>query len=228
MLSRFEHLGTFLSRIVLPKMDTANEDEWDKMISFLAQTRRHGVYLTAAIPYVLLHRPIERNKVLETILNDLSSSDERAVKASAMAIRHWVHLANAGLVESPQPSAIDKLISRVIFRRPEGINTCLEQLELLLTEKPCIFNSEQVQLIVSSLTPWHHATCLSPPEEGSRQFPEEERPELRVLLGRLASALSKWLKYMIPDQPDPSEISNLRESYSSDPLPEVRRSFNSV
>ena len=54
----------------------------------------------------------------------------------------------------------------------------------------------------------------------------EERPELRTLLGRLASALSIWLKNKSPDQSEPSEISLLRELYESDPLPEVRRSFD--
>ena len=228
LLSRFEHLETFVSRIVLPKMDTANEDEWEIVSSFFTQARQHGVYLTTALPYLLLHRPFEKNKVLETILNDLSSDDQRAVKASARAIRHWIHLADAGMVEGPRPCAIDELIGRVIFRRTEGINTCLEQLELLLTEKPDVFTFEHVQLIVSSLTSWRYATCLPVSEGGSREFPEEERPELRVLLGRLASALSSWFSTNLSGKPEPLEISILRDVYSSDPLPEVRRSICSV
>ena len=65
-------------------------------------------------------------------------------------------------------------------------------------------------------------------EEGSREFPEEERPELRVLLGGLASALSGWLKSKLPEQPEQVGISRLRALYRSDPLPEVRRSFSSA
>ena len=209
-------------------MDSASEDEWHKVLTFFSETRQHGVYLTTALPYVLLHRPSEKEKVIQTTLDDLSLDNEKAVKASAEAVRHWIHLADACLVESPPPAAIDELIRRVIFRRPEGIHSCLQQLALLLIEKPDSFRSDQVHLIVSSLTPWRHATCLPLSEKRNGDFPEEERPELRVRLGRLASALSVWLKVKFPEQPEPSEIATLRELYNSDPLPEVRRSFDSV
>ena len=228
ILPRLELLGRFLMQVVLPNMDSASEDEWNKMLAFFSETRQHGVYLTTALPYALLRRPSEREVVIQTILDDLSLDNDKAVKASAEAIRHWIYLADADLVESPPPTAIDELISRVIFRRPEGIHACLQQLALLLAEKPESFSSDQVHLIVSSLTPWRYATCLPLSEERNGDFPEEERPELRVLLGRLASALSVWLKNNLPDQPEPSEIATLRKLYSSDPLPEVRRSFDSV
>ena len=220
-----EYLGTFLARVVLPKMDSANEDEWKQVIGLLSEIREHGIYLTTTLPYILIHRSNEGDEVVRTILDDLSSGEEKAVKASAKAVRHWVYLAEAVHLENPPIAIVDKLIQRVVFRRPEGISTCLYQLTLLLIEKPSTFTAEQVNLIVSSLIPWHHATCLSLSEEREGDFPEEERPELRVLLGRLASVLSIWLKNEFPDKPEPPEIAQLRESYKSDPLPEVRRSF---
>ncbi len=223
-----ERLGMFLARVILPRMNAASEDDWNRILAFLSQTRQLEVFLTSALPYVLVHRSNERDMVLQMIYDDLSSDNEKAAKAGAKAVRHWIYLADADLVEKPPTAAVDELSRRVVFRRPEGIHACLQQLALLLTEKPDFFSSEQVQLIVSSLTPWSHATCLPLSEEGSREFPEEERPELRVLLGRLASALNVWLINKQPEQPEPSEISTLRKSYSSDPLPEVRRSFNCV
>ena len=223
-----ERLGMFLARVILPRINAASEDELNRILAFLSETRQYEIFLTSALPYVLLHRSNERDMVLQMICDDLSSDNEKAVKAGAEAVRHWIHLADEDLVEKPPTAAVDELSRRVVFRRPEGIHACLQQLALLLTEKPDFFSSEQVQLIVSSLTPWSHATCLPLSEEGSREFPEEERPELRVLLGRLGSALNVWLINKQPEQPEPSEISTLRESYSSDPLPEVRRSFNCV
>ena len=220
-----EDVGTFLARAMLPKMDSASEDEWNKVLAFLSGTRQRGVYLTTVLPYVLLHRSSEKEKIIQTILDDLSSDNEEAVKASARAVRHWIHLADARLLDNLPNSVVDKLIHRVIFRRPEGIWTCLNQLAVLLIEKPAIFTSEQVNLVVASLTPWSHATCLPLSEERDVDFSEEERPELRDLLGRLASALSIWLENKFPDQTEPEEISLLRESYKSDSLPEVRRAF---
>ena len=218
--------GIFLVRAMLPDMDSASEDEWNRVLAFLSETRQRGVYLSSVLPYILLHRSSEREKVIETVLDDLSSDDEKAVQASARAIRHWVHLAVAGFLDIPPKTVIDELIRRVVFRRPEGIQTCLHQLAVLLIEKPDVVNSGQVNLVVASITPWSQATCLPLSKERDGDFPEEERPEIRALLGRLASALSIWLKKRIPNQPEPPEISRLRQSYKSDPLPEVRRAFD--
>ena len=220
-----DKVGMFLARAILPKMDSASEDEWNKVLAFLSETRQRGVSLTTVLPYVLLHRWSEKEKIIQTILDDLSSNNEEAVKASARAVRHWTHLADARLLDDLPNSVVDKLIQRVVFRRPEGIQTCLNQLAALLIEKPDVFNSDQVNLVVASLTPWSHATCLPLSEERDADFSEEERPELRTLLGWLACALSIWLENNLPDQIEPEEISFLRESYKSDPLPEVRRAF---
>ena len=224
--SNLENIGIFLARAVLPKMDSVSEDEWDKLIAFLFEVREHEVYLTTALLYVLLHRSSEGEKVIQTIFDDLSSGDEKAVRASAKAVRHWVYLADEGLLDNPPTAAVDELIRRVVFRRFEGIRTCLVQLALLLIEKPDSFNSDQVNLVVASLTPWRHATCLPLSEDRDGDFPEEERPSLRVLLGSLASALSVWLREKSPDQPEPSEISLLRECCKADSLPEIRRAFD--
>ena len=218
--------GIFLVRAMLPDMDSASEDEWNSVLAFLSETRKRGVYLTTVLPYVLLHRSSEREKVIKTVLDDLSSDNEKAVQASARAVRHWIHLADAGFLDNPPNTAIDELIRRVVFRRPEGIQNCLHRLAVLLIEKPDVFTSDQVNLVVASLTPWSQATCLPLSEERNGDFPEEERPGLRALLGRLASALSIWLKNRFPNQPELPEISLLRDSYNSDPLPEVRRAFD--
>lgn len=229
-----ERAGMFLARAVLPNMDSASEDEWSEVLAFLCETRQHEIYLTPAFPYVLRHRPSKSEVLTQTIFEDLSSGNAKAVKASAEAVRHWIYLADADLVDKPPTNIIDKLIHRVVFRRYEGIQICLDQLALLLIEKPDFFGLDQVHFIVASLSPWSQATRLPPSEERDGtlpeenfpgDFPEEERPELRDHLGRLASALRIWLKRKCPDQPEPAEISHLRESYELDSLPEVRRSF---
>lgn len=229
-----EGAGMFLARAVLPNMDSASEDEWSEVLAFLSETREHEIYLTPALPYVLRHRPSKSEVLTQIVLDDLSSGNAKAVKASAEAVRHWIYLADADLVDKPPTNIVDKLIYRVVFRRSEGIQSCLDQLARLLIEKPDAFEATQVHLMVSSLPPWSHATRLPPSEERDGtlpeenfpgDFPEEERPELRDHLGRLASALSIWLKRKCPDQPEPAEISHLRESYELDSLPEVRRSF---
>ena len=226
--SSLERISMFLSRVVLPKMDAASEDEWIKILSFLSETRQDGVFLTAALPYILLHRPSEKDMVVESIRDDLSSDDERAVRAGAEAVSHWAYLDDEMDTEPLPPDVIGDLVKRIIFRRGEGASDCLQHLTLIITQKPVSLSLDQVNLIVSSLTPWRHATRIPIPENDSGGFPEHERPLLRALLGQLASALGAWQKDKLPDQPEPSEIAILRELYSSDPLPEARRSFENT
>ena len=226
IVSRLEGIDEFLVRIVLPSMDIENKDEVDNLLNFLSETRRNGVYLTTALPYLLLH-PLDKKKcVTRTILRDLTLGADKEVRKSAQAVRHWIHLADAGLVEHPRDAVLNKLIERVIFRRREGIKACLQNLAFLLAEKPTAFSLEQANLIASCLVPWHDATYL-PVSEQTGDFPEEESLDLRVLVGSLASSLSDCLKSKHSEQREPSGISFLKDKYRSDPLPEVRRSFGS-
>ena len=222
IVSRIEELGELLERVVLPNMRRENEDEVNNLLAFFLDTRKRGVYLATALPYLLMHSPSESEKVTQAILDDLSSGTDKAAGKSAQAVRHWIHLADADYVEHPPDAVLGKLIERVIFRRREGIKECLQSLAFLLAEKPTAFSLEQANLIASCLVPWHDATCL-PVTEQTGDFPEEERPALRVLLGRLTSALNDWFENN--HQTEPSEIAFMRERYRTDPLPEVRRSF---
>ena len=225
IVSSFDQLDLFLERVVLPRIESDSNSEVNRLLDFLSETRKYGIYLTAALPYLLVHSPDEAGNVTRTILDDLSRRDERAVKKGAEAVRHWIHLADAGLVEDPPDAVLSKLIDNVIFRQREGIGACLQNLVFLLREKHDAFSFEQVNLLVSSLVPWQSATCLPIPE-GAGDFQEDMRPALRCHLGRLASALSDWFEEKLPEQLEPSVLSFLIESYRKDPLPEVRRSVD--
>ena len=221
-----ENAGIFLRRAVLPNMAKAGDDEWQEILEFLEDTRRHGVYLTEALPYVLLHRASEHSRIERTIIDDLSCDEEEAVSVGSKALRHWIHLAAAGLLESSPQQAAERLLRRVIFRRRVGAIACLDQVAALLVEQPEVFGRHHVDLMISSLPPWSEAISLPIREDRHGDFEEEERPELRALLGSLAGALGAWLSREFPDRPEPHEIFDLRAQYEADPLPEVRRSMN--
>ena len=216
----------FLWRAVLPMMEAASEDEWADILAFLQDMRDHGVYPTTAWPYVLIHRCFEAHKVGRIITEDLSSDVEDAVVAGAAALRNWIHLGNAGLSERPPTEAIDALLHRVVFRRRIAAASCLRQLTLLLGEHPQSFDSRHADLMISSVTPWLESIQLPVFDGNDGGFHENERPDLRAHLGRFAAALSRWLLVRFPGRPEPEEITDLRDQYASDSLPEVRRSFD--
>ena len=216
----------FLWRAVLPAMETTNEEDWTDILAFLQDTRRHGVYLTTAWPYVLIRRSSEAQRVGRMVVDDLSSEVKDAVKAGAHALRHWIHLADAGLLERPPTQAVDALIHRVVFRRRIGAKSCLRQLTLLLIERPQFFDPRHVDLMVAGLTPWSESIRLPVLDGQDGDFREDERPDLRVQLGGFAAALSEWTRSRFPGRPELHAIADLRAQYASDPLPEVRRSFD--
>lgn len=216
----------FLWRAVLPMMEAASEEEWADILAFLQDTRDHGVYSTTAWPYVLIHRSFEAHKVGRIITEDLSSDVDDAVVAGAEALRHWIHLGNAGLSERPPAEAIDALLHRVVFRRRIAATSCLRQLTLLLDEHPQSIDSRHADMMISSVTPWLESIRLPVLGGNDGGFHEDERPALRAHLGRFAATLGGWLRVRSPGRPEPEAITDLRDQYTSDPLPEVRRSFD--
>lgn len=224
--SILRYTSMFLVRAILPNMHAAKENEWEEVSGYLSQTRKYNIHQTWVLRYVLIHYPRKTEETVQEIFDGVISDNERAVIASAIAIRHWIHLADAGHLEFPSESLVDKLIHRVVFRLPHGIHQSMRQLALLLHEKPNVFKIEQVNLIVSSLPAWDLNTIVPPASLRLSEIPEEERPDLRTNLGYLASALNNWLAQRNPNQAEPEEIAKFRESCINDPLPEVRRSFD--
>jgi hypothetical protein len=162
----------------------------------------------------------------KVITADLNTDREDAVAAAAKTIRHWVHLSAVDRIAKPAPSLVRALIERVIFRRKAGIPSCLNQLACLITERPEAITPSQAELLTASLIPWHHATILPMPDESVGDFPEAERPALRVFIARLASALKIWHTKVAPEVPEPPPITLSKDSCAADLLPEIRRAFN--
>jgi hypothetical protein len=144
------------------------------------------------------------------------------------ATRYWVHLSAVGRVPSTPAGLIASLIDRVVFRRRAGIDSCLGNLSYLLVEQPKQINSQQAALIASSLVAWSHAIILPLQNENGGDYPESERPDLRLLVGRLAGSLALWYAKCVPSGPEPSPIALWRNLCASDPMPEVRRSFDEL
>lgn len=225
--AKLAHFDLFLARAVFPNMKDWTEDEWSQVLNFVSEAKKKGVCLAVCLPYILMHRPELKAEIENEIRSDLISGLENAVEASSLAVRHWIHLAGTGQIEQMAYNLLGDLINRVAFRRPVGIHACIKQVSLLLIEKPEAFSSEDVQILIASLVPWHGAIELPTNDATNGEFPLEERPSLRELVAKLAAALGKWLSNRKPAQDEPCEISLWRETSESDPLPEVNRAFRS-
>jgi hypothetical protein len=225
ILATLECFDLFLARAVFPYMKGWPDAEWTELLDFVYEANDKGACLARCRPYILVHRPERKAEVEHMIKSGLAEGAEITVDACSLAIRHWIHLAGVGIIEEPSYNLLGELINRVLFRRPEGIHSCIRQVSLLLIEKPNVFTWEIVQMLIASLVPWHVAIKLPADNGIGGDFPTEERPDMRALVGMLAAALSKWLSKMKPEIDEPTEISLWRETCDQDPLPEVNRAF---
>lgn len=222
----FRKLGDFLARAVIPQMKDSNDADWDELFDWLQELRAIDASPTVALPYILLHRPNEAENFEKLITADLNADTDGIVAAAAKAIRHWIQLAALDRIPKPAPTLMMALIERVVFRRKAAVVACLNQLAYLIIERPEALTASQAELLTASLIPWHHATILPMPDDTIGDFPEAERPALRVFVARLASALQIWHTKVAPEVSEPPPIKLWNESCASDPLPEIRRAFN--
>jgi hypothetical protein len=219
-----KNIGNFLARAILPNKGAVTEDDFNAVFAFLDETRKFDIFLTMTLPYTLINKPEESDRITKTITNDLLLGCEQAVVAASEAVYHWCCLASEKLVENPPKTVLDHLVKRVIYRQKKGVINCLDYLIQILSKQPKQMCLVQVSLIVSSLNPWR-ITLTSALDNGG-EFSTEECPDLLTVLGILASTLSIWLKENNPTTSEPTEIIAWRELCQSSPLPEVRRAFD--
>jgi hypothetical protein len=219
-------IGTLLARAVLPKMESASEESWQELLAWLSEMRALGTFPTVALPYILVHRRAEFDAVAEVITADINSDNDEAVATSARAIRHWIRLSSAGLVPCPPPSLTMSLVERVIFRRKPGIVAAVSHVANLLVEQRDAISKSNADLLAASLISWRDTTSFTAPLEASDEFPEAERPQLRTLVAGLAGALRFWYSKSGQTDCEPPSVALWSNLCESDPLPEVRRSFD--
>lgn len=219
-------VGAFLSRIVLPNMESAEEDQWRRVLTLLQELREVAAFPTEALPYVLLHRPAELSSVVKTISEDLGSDDERAIGAAAKAIRHWAQLSASDRVPELPSNLVAGMVERVALRRRPGVVSCLVQLTLLLAESPGAIAIPDATLLSASLVPWYEATDQLGDTGCSGDLEDIQQIELRQCVGGLAGALRTWYATQSPGVPEHPGIAKWEQWCASDVLPEVRRAFS--
>jgi len=222
-------VGAFLSRVVLPQMPSASQEQWDQVLGLMNDLRATGVYPTVALPYVLLSKPQEKEVVAITVQTDLDSAEESRVCAAAEGLKEWLCLSESGKVPAPPGRLARLLAEKVALRQRQGLSCCIEQLTSLIRELPDAIEVDLIQFLIASLIPWNDRTLTLPEMAGyGGEFDEDEMLTLRPMIGRLAAALSMWHEKLQPKLPEPVPISKWRNWCGDDPLPEVRRAFMDV
>lgn len=214
----------FIYIVILPRMDWAEKHDWEKLINWLNEIRNLGVFISSVYPYMLLYCPSEEEIINEILSNDLiSSNNEKAIEASARAIRHWTHLTQINdSISKNINHLVSFLIERVIFRHQLGLLTCLNELSHLIVELPNVFNKQQFYLMAASLTAWHCATILN----GTSEFHDEDKPDLRSMVASFAGALFTWHQKQQSNEPLPQSIEQWQKMCEMEKLPEVKYAFD--
>ena len=224
--ARAPSVEMFLVRVRVAGMARAGEEEWKRILEFVGDTRKYGVLLTAAMPYFLIHRPDRRDDTADRVIGDLAGSAEAMADYAARAVRHWVHLADAQLVEPVPEAVIGTLVDRVAFRRLAGARLCLRELSAVLVEKGAVLSKERVDRLISSLTAWAEAVAPETEDHDGGGIAPDERPDLQERVGLLANALATWWEERRAGLNMPTPVRQVLDRYRDDPLPEVRRAVS--
>ena len=224
--ARAPSVEMFLVRVRVAGMAAAPEEEWEQLLEFVGDTRKYGVLLTAALPYFLIHRPDRRDDTADRVIDDLAGDEGAVADCAARAVRHWVHLADAQLVEPVPDAVIGALVDRVAFRRLAGARLCLRELSAVLVEKGAVIMRESVDRLISSLTAWAEAVAPELDDHDGGGIAPDERPDLRERVGLLANALATWWEEHRAGLNLPEPVRRVLDRYRDDPLPEVRRAVS--
>ena len=215
-----------LVRLKIATMDSDDATAWAEVEAFVEETRKQGVELGGALPYLLVGRPGERRRVAKCLTEDLGCEDARRAMAAARGVRHWIYLAEAGTVVRIPHAVIEALVDRVAFRLLPGAQECIRNLAAVLVEKGSVLSTAAVERLVSSLDAWKRAVAPVVDDSEPTGIPQDERPDLRASVGVLANALTVWWATNRVGRKPPDAVQQLLRDYQADPLPEVRRAVS--
>lgn len=211
-----------LVRLKIATMASGDATAWVEVIDFVEETRKQGVELGGALPYLLIGRPREKQSVAERLTEDLRCENARRAMAAARGVRHWIYLAEAGRIPKAPSAVVEALVDRVAFRLLAGAEDCIRTLAAVLVENGNVVSSGAVQRLVNSLNAWRKAVELVGPGHEPEGVPQADRPDLRASLGVLVNALKAWWAKNRVGRKPPEAVQRLLADYQADPLPEVR------
>ncbi|CAN5782393.1 hypothetical protein BH09VER1_BH09VER1_17890 [soil metagenome] len=218
-------LGKFLRRAVLPKAEWFDNNEWESLFGWITELRELGIFANDVLPYILLHRSERAGEFEEVIKNDIHSGLPDATETSVVAVRHWLHLAEAEKIPKPDPSLLAAIIERFIFRRKEGIEDLCSELTFLIVDMPSALADADMRTIGQSLVSWDFATALHSNHDVIKEFSNDDCPDLRFHVARLAGAMEQWFKGRMIALPEQSGVHHWKKLCENDAFPEIRRAF---
>jgi hypothetical protein len=218
-------LDSFLANAVFPKIPKNDDNFWNSAFTWIDELRNAGIYVTAALPYLLISRPLEQRRIEKVISKDLGLADDERVGAGCEATRHWLHLTQQRSVHAPPAAILQCIIDRVAFRRKGAETTCIELVTCLLNELPTCISANQAAMLSDSLIGWDEATIIETQPNHSSEFQIDARPYLRTTVAILAKALGTWKQGLHPTEPEFTGVLHWRQLCANATLPELRRAL---
>ena len=225
---QFKQIPLALRDIVLPRID-------DDDLFALAQRvldEMHDAGLATAIAYPdLLRRGLHPATAAARIRRDLTSIDPWDVEHGAWAVHRWLVLHDRAGIHAPPDDLLAELVTVAAARRRPGLATVLEAVAQSLQDVPDAFTAEPVARLTTALEYLRYETAPPTPREAwlTPTIPESDdahRRGERAAAAALAAALADWHTHAPAAEPD--EIDTWRHLSAQDPLPEVRRAWNTA
>jgi hypothetical protein len=226
---RLEGWLNILARVVLPNMESADEVDRHTARRLVLEIDEAGGPASMAMPALLYVAPEDAEEIAAKIKARINYNDVSEIRAAAFGISLWLEYASADDIPAPPEELLDALISRIISRRQEAMDTVLITLGATLQKTSEFFDETRLANLSSALDHLLEDTKLPDYKNREREdrlgsaIPVELRPRRRQLAARLAHRLHQEFAHRSIDAPDVLE--RWRKACSEDPLPEVRRAW---
>ncbi|BCU78142.1 hypothetical protein llg_28570 [Luteolibacter sp. LG18] len=217
-------LSIVLARVIVPKMTWAEEADWDKVYSLSSDVEATGKYIYICLPFILMHRPQDCERVRLIIEENLNSVSEKRVKAGARAVGWWAWGRNIATLPPIPSTLIQSLVDRVCHRESLGLSAVVNILADILNSRAQEINSEIVSALARALISWQRG-LFEKLENGDFKFNSDADLSQCCALGELASSIRKWLSHQGLNTADYPGILLWQETCEKNKLPELKRCF---
>jgi len=222
ILSMFDEV---LAHVVVPRIASSNEHEWEKLHLLISEIETHGYSLAKCLPSILINNPEMFSTVEESITSSLNGN-RQSIAAAASAACHWCAIAHHKMVEPPSDNILSALVDNVSFRRPKSTVICIRELTSIIARYPDFLNETMFDQLTKSLVDWNSLLYRKTNNYKPQfEYHNDDIPGLRQSVGKLAGALSRWHNCKNSDSFEPDGILIWRNNCASETLPEVKRAF---
>lgn len=215
--------------VIFPRLSEAPPESLSSAFHLLSRFKELGIRNLANIPLVTKIDPTQKESIEAELRTALFSKDGQIVSDAVQGISLWICNSDTYLPAHPS-DFLDLLIYYFANRAQPGLRAVIDNLILIVTERPELFNRTQIESLCIGLTHLFQETRL-PDRDKIYQIDTEELsikfneiPSYRMKCTGLAKCLYQLVESR-QDMETPPILKDWQDAARNDIFPEVKQAW---